>query len=111
MPWVNEIEDPDAMCPGGSPEIFAVGPAFGGVYPCEFDGCVVTPLWGLHLGATEMWCAKTAEGVLLESDHIPIVVPEVDMYVGLLAVLLTLLFWRWIYGQRDSDNRKTERRW
>ncbi len=96
MTVVNGIEDPDVMCPGGHPETFHVGPHFGGVYPCSGDLCIAEPLWGLHVGATEMWCAKTYEEVVLESTHVPIAVPEVDFLPGIAFGLLCAAFMRWL---------------
>ncbi len=84
--WV----DPRVQCPpdGNPAEAFYLGPLSGGVYACPNDECIIDrPLWELHEGATEMWCANTQEGVLIESAHIPIEVPE-PAWPGMLAAAL-----------------------
>ncbi|NIR03651.1 MAG: hypothetical protein GTN78_26235 [Gemmatimonadales bacterium] len=99
---VNGLENPRVQCPSGDPELFVVGPEFGGVYTCDGDGCIVEPLWDLHLGATEMWCRNGAG----DSPVVPIAVPEPNGFLfGFFAVWLCYAVWRFMRGY-DKDRKR-----
>ena len=96
---VNGLTDPRAQCPpnGNPADTFHLGPQFGGVYACPDADCIVEPLWGLHVGVTEIWC-ENAGGAS------PIVaVPEVGPTSGLLICLLFLILLRRRRYLRNSN--------
>ena len=94
---VNGLTDPTPCCPSEDAQFFELDDTF--VTLCygidsRCAGCTVPEMdWTGHESATEAACSKVEEGVVYRSDPLPIVVPELEPWIGLAVALAVTWCW------------------